>query len=112
MICKNSKGTVEKRDSMRGGNGTVQIEHLFDALPASCRLFSVITLEKGTSIGEHEHLQEAELFYVLSGAAIYTDNGVPSMLTAGDSTIVRGGKHSVEGVSDEPCRILAVIVND
>ena len=49
---------------------------------------------------------------MLSGAAIYTDNGVPSMLTAGDSTIVRGGKHSVEGVSDEPCRILAVIVND
>lgn len=31
---------------------------------------------------------------------------------AGDSAMVRNGRHSVEGISDEPCRILAVIVND
>ena len=64
MICKKGNAKTEKRESMRGGNGTVTLEHPFGELPS------------------------------------------------GDSAMVRNGKHSVEGISDEPCRILAVIVND
>lgn len=112
MICKKENAKTEKREAMRGGNGTVMLEHPFEELPSGCRLVSVLTLEKGAGIGEHEHRQEAELFYVLSGAAIYTENGIPFMLAAGDSAMVRNGRHSVEGISDEPCRILAVLVND
>jgi len=112
MICKAGKGAPEKRDNMRGGEGTVNIEHFFDILPSGCRLASILNLSKGTSIGEHEHAHEAELFYVLSGAALYNDNGVPTMLTQGDCAITSNGRHSIEGISDEPCRVLAVIITE
>ena len=77
MICKKENAKTEKREAMRGGNGTVMLEHPFDELPSGCRLVSVLTFEKGAGIGEHEHRQEAELFYVLSGAAIYTETEYP-----------------------------------
>lgn len=112
MICKQGNGTTEKREHMRNGEGTVSIEHFFPKLPAGCRLASVLTLPKGTSIGEHEHNHEAELFYVLAGAALYNDNGLTSMLTQGDCAIVSDGRHSIEGISDEPCRVLAVIITE
>lgn len=111
MICKANERKIEKRQNMRGGNNSVQVENLFAPF-SSCRLSAILTLEKGASIGEHEHLGEAELFYMLSGAAIYTDNGVPVMLGAGDSALVHNGHHGIEGISDEPCRILAIIAND
>ena len=112
MICKADKGTIEKRDNMRGGEGTVNIEHFFEKLPSGCRLASILSLSKGTSIGEHEHNHESELFYVISGAALYNDNGVTAMLTQGDCAITSNGRHSIEGISDEPCRVLAVIISE
>ncbi len=112
MICKANNGITEKREHMRGGEGTVNIEHFFEKLPTGCRLASILTLPKGTSIGEHEHMRESELFYVLSGAALYNDNGLTGMLTQGDCAIVSDGNHSIEGISDEPCKVLAVIITE
>ena len=112
MICNAGKGTIEKRDNMRGGEGTVSIEHFFDKLPSGCRLASILNLPKGTSIGDHEHSHESEMFYVLSGAALYNDNGVTAMLMQGDCALVSNARHSIEGISDEPCRVLAVIINE
>ena len=57
MICKKENAKTEKREAMRGGNGTVMLEHPFEELPSGCRLVSVLTLEKGAGIGEHEHRQ-------------------------------------------------------
>ena len=113
MTSKPNERTVEQRVNMRGGNGTVQLEALFPAgLPAHCRMASVIKLEKGCSIGAHRHDGEGEIFYVLSGVARYYDNGVPRLLEPGDAAVVYQGQHAVEGVSDETCRLMAVIITD
>lgn len=37
MICKKENAKTEKREAMRGGNGTVMLEHPFDELPACKR---------------------------------------------------------------------------
>lgn len=51
---------VELRERMRGGEGTVQIKHIFEQteLQGKCRLFAHITLEPGCSIGLHPHESE------------------------------------------------------
>ena len=51
---------IEKREGMRGGNGTVVIEHILDdaQMNGMCRMYAKITLAKGCSIGYHEHMGE------------------------------------------------------
>ena len=114
MIRRKDECKVEYREHMRGGDGTVKITNLIagDAeLNDKGRLFGKITLEKGTSIGYHVHEKDAELFYILSGTGIYSDNGELVTVKAGDVTICETGHgHSIANASDEILELVAVIV--
>ncbi|MFO7153645.1 MAG: cupin domain-containing protein [Caldicoprobacter oshimai] len=114
MIIKAHEMEVELRERMRGGNGTVKITHIGkEQLPAKTRLFAKITLEKGCSIGFHQHANETEMFYFLKGRGKVDDNGTTHYVQAGDAMFTGGGKgHSVENCGDEPLELLAVIVLD
>ena len=113
MISKSKGRNTEQRENMRSGNGTVSLTALFsNGLPPKCRMASIITLEKDCSIGAHQHQGECEIFYVLSGVARYNDNGVFHLLEQGDATMVYNASQAVEGVSDDPCQLLALIVLD
>lgn len=113
MIRKAADCSKESRENMRGGNGTIQITHF--ATPAELndkgRMFSNITLAPGCSIGYHVHEQDSELFYVMKGEALYNDNGVECILTAGDVMICPVGTgHALANNGDENLEICAVIV--
>lgn len=107
-----SQYPVEKRENMRGGNGTAILGDLLcgNTIP-NLRLFSLITLEKGCSIGEHTHHSESEIFYVLSGAGEISDNGKIFSLNTGDCHLcVSGSSHRLENNSSEPLKVLAAII--
>jgi len=112
MIVKSNQMQDELRPNMRGGDGTAVCRSLFGkALPAHCRLVSTITLDKGSSIGQHTHTGECEMFYILSGEVLYNYNGNDIILTKGDATITYDGEaHGVTGLSEEPAVLMAVIV--
>ena len=108
-------GQVDQiRENMRGGDGCTVLHHILveDHLPGNCRLLSRITLNPGCSIGEHEHANEAEIFYILSGRAQMTDDGKPIELETGDSCLTMNGTHSIRCLGEEPLEILAVIIKD
>ena len=67
----------EIRNKMRDGDGSVEIMHIFkqDDFKGKVRLFAKLKINPGSSIGHHEHLEEAEVYYILSGKGIVTDNG-------------------------------------
>ncbi len=98
---------------MRGGNGTVRIEHIWkkgDGLNANVRMYSKIILEPGTSIGYHVHENEEEIFFVVSGRAEADDNGTKVILETGDSIVTRGGEgHAIACLGDETLVLLAII---
>jgi len=104
----------ELRNQMRGGNGTVKITHIIkEGLPQKCRLFARIVLEKGCSIGLHEHHHETEVFYFLKGQGKVTDNGNVYRVKEGDAVATGGGgSHSVENTGEEPLEFVAVIILD
>ena len=114
MIRRNGEHPVEKREKMRGGNGTVEITALEkELLPAQCRLFSKIVLRPGCSIGVHEHTGEAEMFYFASGEGTVNDDGVKIAVKAGDSmTTPSGHTHGVENTGSEDLVIIAAIAKD
>lgn len=115
MHRKEQEYTLELRENMKGGEGTVKFEHIWkknsnEEMYSSCRMFSRITLNPGCSVGRHSHTGEEEIFYILSGQAKAFDNGQWVILSPGDSTICRSGEeHSMECYGETPCTYLAVI---
>jgi len=114
MYLEGHNMQVEIRENMRGGMGSVRIKNIWkEGLPEKCRLFAHLTLEKGCSIGYHEHVKETEIFYFIRGEGRVNDNGAIRTVKAGDTIHTGGGNgHSVENIGEEPLEFIAVIVLD
>jgi mannose-6-phosphate isomerase-like protein (cupin superfamily) len=109
-------GTVmerEVRERMRGGTGSVEIVHVFrqDELGGAARLFARLRLPPGASIGHHVHDAEEEVFYILTGRGIVTEDGVATDVGPGDAVLTGGGAgHGLENRGSEPLELMAVIL--
>ena len=114
MIRRKDECAVEYREHMRDGDGTVELKSLIagpEELNGKGRLFSVIKLNPGCSIGYHIHDKDAELFYIVKGTAEYNDNGEIVTVSAGDVTICPTGTgHCIANRTEEPVELVAVIV--
>ncbi len=113
MVIRNEEMKNEVRETMKGGPGAVAIHHIASggSLPKKCRLFSVITLQKGCGIGAHEHKAETEMYYVLQGEGVLSDNGEKKPFRKGDCNICpSGATHAITNEKDEPLVLVAVIV--
>jgi len=112
MITKNCEVMREERSNMRGGKGTIAIEHWFkpDDFGARVRLCCRMILPPGASLGTHLHEKEDEVYIVIAGRGIIQENGEWVPIAAGDA-ILTGHNHShgVENNSDEPLVIAAII---
>lgn len=112
MIRRNEDYKREERYNMRGGKDKVIIEHLWekDELCGRARLFARITLPPGSSIGFHDHVEEAEVFFIIKGKARMRDQNHETVLKAGDSILTSEAGHSVENEGNDPLEMLAVIL--
>lgn len=113
MIKKNTDYEVQINENMRGGEGSVKIEHLLNAdeLNNKGRLFAKITLEPGCSIGFHVHENEMESYTIISGEAEYDDNGKTVILSAGDTTHTPAGEgHAIKNSGDKTLVFIALIL--
>jgi mannose-6-phosphate isomerase-like protein (cupin superfamily) len=113
MIRRKGEFKLDLKEKMRGGEGTIKIEHLWDPktdLKANNRLFAKLIVEPGGSIGFHQHENEEEVFVIISGQAEADDNGVKVILNPGDTILTgNGAGHAIKCVSLEPLEMLAVI---
>lgn len=113
MKRSNNEYRYEVREAMRGGDGEVKIEHLWEAgseLLANTRMFGRLTLKAGSSIGFHAHEGEEEVFYIVKGHAQADDNGKTVELFPGDTLLTgNGAGHSVKSLGPEDLEMIAVI---
>ena len=96
------------------GVGEVLIEKILDEeLGTKCGLYARVTIPAGSVLGYHEHHGNGESYFVLSGEAVYDDNGVKRTIKAGDSTWTPDGSgHGVDNAQGkEPIVFMALIVN-
>jgi mannose-6-phosphate isomerase-like protein (cupin superfamily) len=113
MIKKSAGMEKEIRERMRDGKGSVEIFHIFrkEELKGRVRLFARLRLRKGCSIGFHPHDGEEEIFYILAGQGVVTDNDVVSRVGPGDAVLTGGGGgHAIENQGDEPLELIAAIL--
>ena len=113
MITRKNEQKISIREYMRGGKKHVKLAALSNQLPENARLFSVLTLIPGASIGYHEHEGETEMFYFLEGCGRVRDDDKYFDVNSGDSMATFSGHgHAVENTGDCDLVILAVIVTD
>lgn len=114
MILKKQDQKLKSDEHMRGGKGTVRTEVLPTPEEAGGkgRLYGRTILEPGCSIGYHEHHGECESYYILSGEALFSDNGQQVKLTAGDYALCPDGQgHSIENVGTDTLEFIALILS-
>ncbi len=113
------KRSCEMKDNliehMRGGDGTVMRKDILgqDDMARHSRLFSFFTLKKGCSIGEHEHNNETEYYYIISGKGVVKEKDGLKEVQPGDVVITGNGEsHSIANNCDEDLTFVAVIILD
>ena len=113
MIRRSGEYKFDIKENMRGGEGSVKIEHYWHPgteMKASNQMFAKLTLQPGSSIGFHKHEDEEEVFVVLRGSGETDDNGHKSVLNVGDTILTGDGSgHSIKCISQEPLELMAVI---
>ncbi len=71
---------------------------------------AVIELPHGSMIAEHDHTMDAEMYYLLEGEAVVTDNDDTHLLHAGDVVFTGGGnRHSIRNESGTTIHFVAII---
>lgn len=112
MIVKHTERKEEIKHELRGGKGDVIAALAHDENTVkNVRLYSVMTLKPGVSIGYHEHINETEYYHILDGNGVVVDDGKEFTIAKGDTMITtHGHSHSIENTGDNDLVFLATIV--
>ena len=113
MIRTKENQPLEER-VIRGGNGETVMQKLLtgpEEMNGKGRMFNLMALLPGRSIGEHQHTGDSEYFYFMSGEGEYYDNGVWTTVHAGDIAICADGEtHALINKSDKTLVFMALIL--
>ena len=113
MLRKREDHIIEYR-CIHGGNGEIEGHKIIECPEELCgkgRLFNIMIMQPGETIGEHVHKGEEEIFHFLSGTAEYNDNGTTVQVGHGDTVFCCDGeRHSMVNTGDEPLVFVSLIV--
>ncbi|MDR2933465.1 MAG: cupin domain-containing protein [Oscillospiraceae bacterium] len=112
-MIKKSGEFREERRNIAGGNGEIILRHKFERedMFGKSRLCAELVVEPGCSIGEHAHVEDMEIFYMLEGTLVsVAKDGSETPFSKGDCMLTGGGDfHSLRNDSGKTAVMLAVI---
>jgi len=114
MVFYSDKMRSQLRSDVRGGTGDMTFVHLVEPehTCGKCRVVARIDIPAGSSIGDHPHGPDAEIYIIISGTATVTDNGQTFTLNPGDAMFTGDGNHhSIANNTDQPLSLYAVVIN-
>lgn len=113
MVRTQNECTIESK-VIRGGNGETIMTKLLsgaEEMNGKGRMFNLMTLKPGRTIGEHTHEGDSEVFYFLSGEGVYNDNGTLVTVKPGDVALCKSGElHSLANNGTEDLVFVALIL--
>ena len=114
MIIRKSQIRVDE-SNLKNGRGLVKREFIVEGenLRNKAKLFSKITIPKGNSIGMHDHVDDFEIYYILSGKGKVLDTGQEVEVSEGDAIYTAdGNKHCIENIGEEDLVFIATVINE
>lgn len=115
MITKRENLSAIVKTQLKDGIGDTTILNITDpkGLNDKGRLFAVFSLEPGSSIGKHTHIDESEIYFILDGEGLVYDNGKDETVTSGDVVMTKSGEtHSIKNVGQTVLNFIALIILD
>lgn len=115
MIKRAGHQQVRIREQVRGGEGALAFHDFLLAEESfgAGKLFSRTVLPAGSSIGEHRHDGEFEVYYVLAGTVEVLDGGVWTELQRGDMHLCANGEsHALRNAGASEAEVLMLILLD
>ena len=96
----------EPFEHFKGGEGTMFAKMFFDGTVRILRAY----LPVGASIGYHQHVENCEIIYILSGKGTVNMDGVETEVAAGMSTYCEKGHfHSLTNTGTEELHFFGVV---
>jgi mannose-6-phosphate isomerase-like protein (cupin superfamily) len=113
-MYRSKENALTESKCIRNGIGETHMTKILngaDEMYGKGRMFNIMVIDPGNSIGEHYHTGDNEIFYFLSGTGVYNDNGTEVRVGPGDTVVCNDGeKHSLRNDGDEPLRFIALIL--
>lgn len=114
MLIKDEKATITRVSEARGGEGFINGRNYVnpDNSPEGSvfTMVASMSLEPGASVGYHVHEDDEEVYNIVSGRGLYSDNGTEIEVGPGDVTLApKGTGHGLKNTGDEPLVFFAVI---
>ena len=111
MILRQTDLAAERKLNIRGGVGAALDMGLLKAGDmAGVLSLGRVTLEPGSTIGEHAHPNTEDLYLILEGHGTGVLNGEPFPVGPGDLFLVKaGGSHGLNHDSVEPLTFLGLL---
>ena len=111
MLVRAGESRTDKVENLKGGVGVVEKRLCLEALPQGAKMFAELTLTPGSSIGQHKHTGEYEIFFCTRGELTLDDGGEEKLMHAGDFAICPdGGTHALYNRSNAPATVFASII--
>lgn len=114
MIVRFAEIEGKVMENPRGGHGKMTA-FPFDAVKqfgGQVKMFATVEVQPGTMIGYHQHVDDMEIYLMLDGSAVVSDNGTMDILNSGDMLITKKGEsHSLENKNNEPVYFIGIILS-
>ena len=85
----------------------------FEGVGEKINMYAHVKLKVGEKVGFHVHKNESEIYYILSGKALYDDNG--TKLEIGEGTVTHtpaGDGHGIENIGDDILEFMALEIKN
>ena len=106
MIIDYSKEEYQEMPNFKGGENSISGKMYFDGKVRILRAYIPV----GSSIGYHQHVENAEIMYILSGKGMVTEDGVEREVSVGQSTYCEKGHfHGLVNNGSEDLHFFAVV---
>lgn len=112
-MIKQAQETV-LHEGLYGGEGKVWVTRnvtVGDQL-SGLKMFAKVAVDSGASIGYHDHPNDAEGYYIVSGKGVFLDHGhVERNVQAGDFCfITKGQGHGIQNTGGTILELIAVVI--
>lgn len=85
----------------------------FEGVGEKINMYAHAKLLPGEEVGFHVHKNESEIYYLLSGKALYDDNGTKVELEAGSVTFTPAGNgHGIANIGEETLEFMALEIKN
>lgn len=113
MIRNTAEQRIQMRENVCDGKGFVRMQHLLesDDMKGKATFCARMTVEPGSSLGDHQHIENAEIYYILEGELVSGTPDHEEIMRAGDISFTGNGEHHfLENRSSTPAEVFAIVI--